>query len=185
MNNRLHRALPYAIARKAFSLRLMKIDITKKYVVSKAPFRGLGVNKQMAKLFFSNRIHKIVVDTLLLSGFVCLFFTMGKEPEFYAMGIHCVVGAAWTVLMLIHVYQHWHLVKAFTKKKVILKNKITALTIFAFILMLISIIWFTININDVSVGFHNFAHLFPVILIIHVVQKWERYISLFKKKITK
>ncbi|GHT11497.1 hypothetical protein FACS189426_13470 [Bacteroidia bacterium] len=137
----------------------------------------------MAKLFFSNRTQKGVIDILLILVLICIPFTLDDEYKtVHSWGLHCIVGIIWFLLMLIHSYQHWPLIKAFTKKKVILKNKITALTIFTFIFMIVSIVWFIFGINDASISFHRIGHIFPVIVIIHVIQKWKRLVSLFQNK---
>lgn len=132
----------------------------------------------MNGLLLSKRA-KITVDILLVAGLVSLHFAGHAETtSFYWASSHCIVGSVLSLLIIIHIIQHWRLIKAFTKKKVILKNRITALTIFCSVLMLLSIVFF---IAGIPLGrFHHvIGHVFILIVIIHAVDKSKRFISLF------
>lgn len=133
----------------------------------------------MEKIFLSKQA-KILVDILLVLGFILLRIAghVGQISAYWN-SVHCIMGIVWFSLIILHVAQHWRLIKSFTKKKVILKNKITALTIICFMLMLISIISFIVGIPLPK--FHNvIGHLFMLIVIIHTIDKSKRFIALFK-----
>lgn len=130
----------------------------------------------MKKLFLSNQ-SKLVVDILLLLGIAGLGGT-GKAWS----SVHCIGASIWILLMFIHIAQHWKLAKSLTKWSVIRKNKITAWTTLGFILMLSSVFLFAFEINDSFIVFHHIvARLFFLILIIHIVTKFKRFISMFGK----
>lgn len=132
------------------------------------------------KSVFLSRQAKILVDISLIIGFILLRLVghIGATSGSYWTSLHCIIGCVWSLLMLLHVAQHWRLIKAFTKKKVILKNKITALTIVCFTLMLLSIVFFIVGIP--LSRFHNvIGHFFVLIVIIHTISKAKRFISLF------
>lgn len=133
------------------------------------------------KSSFLSKQAKILVDISLVIGFVLLMFAghIGEISGSYWTSLHCIMGGVWSLLMILHVAQHWRLVKAFTKKKVVLKNKITALTTYCLILMLISISSFIVGMPLTK--FHNaIGHVFILIIIIHTIDKSKRFISLFK-----
>ena len=133
----------------------------------------------MENIFLSKQA-KILVDILLVLGFI-LMRIVGHVGQIsaYWNSVHCIMGVVWFSLIILHVAHHWRLIKSFTKKKVILKNKITALTIICFIMMFISIIFFMIAIPLFK--FHNvIGHLFILIVIVHTIDKSKRFVSLFK-----
>lgn len=138
----------------------------------------------MKGLFFSKQA-KILVDILLILGFIILRFAGRIAPEegAYWNSPHCIISIVWYSLMAFHVVQHWRLIRAFTKKKVIVKNKITAVTILSFLLMLVSIVALIIGMGTPALEFHNIVgHLFILIIIIHTVTKAKRFITLFNSK---
>lgn len=120
---------------------------------------------------------RIIIDILLFIGITGLGGT-GKTWS----SPHCIVGSIWLLLMLIHIAQHWQLTKSFTKWRVIRKNKITTLTTLVFVLMLSSILLFVFELKDSFMEFHHIAsRLFLLIIFIHIVHKFKRFISLFRK----
>lgn len=135
----------------------------------------------MKDLFFSKQA-KIIVDVLLLIGLILLLSVghIGPTSGDYWNSAHCIIGSALFLLMAVHVIQHWRFIKAFTKKKVILKNKVTTVTILLSALILTSILTLTI-IGTPSLKFHNvIGHIFIFIAIIHVIDKAKRFLSLFR-----
>ena len=137
----------------------------------------------MKKVLLSKQA-KIIVDILLILGPI---LSMKHDTEIsdglYWKSSHCIICILWFLMTVIHVCQHWKLIKAFTKRKVIAKNKITALTILCFILMTISVLLLMIG-NDISfLRYHNLiGHLYFLVVIIHVIQKFKRFLSFFAKK---
>jgi hypothetical protein len=130
----------------------------------------------MKKLFLSKQ-SKLVIDILLFLGIAGLSGT-GKTWS----SPHCIGASIWLLLMFIHIAQHWKLTKSLTKWGVIRKNKITALTTLGFILMLSSVVLFAFELRDSFIAFHHIAgRLFFLILIIHIVTKFKRFISMFGK----
>lgn len=130
----------------------------------------------MENVFLSKQ-SKLVVDILLFLGIAGLGGT-GKTWS----SPHCIGASIWLLLMFIHIAQHWQLTKSFTKWSVILKNKISALTTLGFVLMLSSVFLFIFELKDSFIAFHHIAgRLFFLILIIHIVTKFKRFISMFRK----
>ncbi|HAR39688.1 MAG: hypothetical protein A2W86_11015 [Bacteroidetes bacterium GWD2_45_23] len=96
---------------------------------------------------------------------------------------HGIIGIVWLLLITIHIIQHWPFIKALTKKKVFLKNKITAFTTISFILMAASILLFVIGFSSPVLRFHNvMGHFFLIIVIIHIIDKFKKLITLLINK---
>ncbi len=63
-----------------------------------------------------------------------------------------------------------------------MRNIITSLTAIAFILMTLTIVLFITKINDQLIHIHHItAHIFWAIIILHLVMKAKRFVSLLKK----
>jgi hypothetical protein len=132
------------------------------------------------KDILSNRISKAIVDILLLTGFV-LTLISSRSAESSWWSFHCIVSMIWYFLMIVHIWQHWGMTKAVFKWKVLKRNKMTFLTVVFFILMTFSIILFIADVSEQFVRIHHaFASPFRLVIIIHIVTKAKRFVSLFK-----
>ena len=138
------------------------------------------------KSVLSNQISKAVVDILLFAGiFVSIVSSRWVGSASWG-SFHCLVSMAWYTLMLVHIWQHWRLTKAFVKPKVMKRNKITFMTIIVFILMTFSIILFVFDVGEMMVKIHHdIAHIFFMVMIVHSIQKSKRFVQLFKVTGTK
>lgn len=135
----------------------------------------------MKKLFLS-RPGKAFVDVLLLIHIVIMFTCHPDMFSNYWQTSHCMAGISSSLLMIIHVWQHAPFIRALTQKKFMQKSKITALTTLCFILIIISILFFTISFTPSFLKYHHIVgHLFAVIVIIHIIQKFKRFLSFCKK----
>jgi hypothetical protein len=132
--------------------------------------------------FFSKPISKVIVDILLIAG-IFISVISSRRPDAASWGsFHCIASMAWYALMLVHIWQHWRLTKAFTKWKVIKRNIITSLTIIVFILMTISVVIFIFGTGHQSVSIHHkISHLFWAAILIHTIQKAKQLAFLLKK----
>ena len=140
-------------------------------------------NKLNFKQLFLSKQTKVVVDVLMFLALVPTISFM-HETEGHWKSAHCVFGAVLTVLMFIHMAQNWKFTKALAKKKVMKKNKITAFTTLFFILCLITIFLFAIGVfNIANLRIHNIlGKLLGLFIIIHIIQKFKRFLALFKKR---
>ena len=126
---------------------------------------------------FTSRQGKRIIDILLLLGVAGLSGT-GKHWS----SPHCIGASMWIFLMIIHIVQNWKVIKAFTSWKVVKKNKITALTILGFIFILSSVLLLGIGFNDSFILYHHIiARLFFLVIVLHIIDKFKRFISLFKR----
>ena len=124
---------------------------------------------------------KVIVDLLLLIGLV-LSIKTARNADYSWGSYHCIISWVWYALILVHIWQHWHMTKVLVKWKVMKCNIITILTVFVFILMTFSVILFVVDIDVQFVRIHHIiSHIFWAIIIIHTIQKSKRFINLFKR----
>ena len=137
----------------------------------------------MIKSIFSNRIAKITVDILLVTGIFISFSSAKFAGSASWASFHCIASMAWYALILVHIWQHWRLTKAFVKPKVMIRNKVTFMAIVAFVMMTLSVIPFVFKISDASVHrHHQIGHLFAIVMLVHTIQKTKHFAQLFKLK---
>lgn len=97
--------------------------------------------------------------------------------------IHCIVGIILVCLIAIHIWQHWKFIKVLISKKIFSKNKITTLTSIAFVLLMAGLIVFIVGFKGSTLHIHSFfAHVFAIIIIVHMLTKLKSIIPLFHKR---
>ena len=131
--------------------------------------------------FFSKPISKAIVDILLIVG-ILVSIISSRRPDAASWGsFHCIASMTWCALMLVHIWQHWRLTKAFAKPKVMKRNIITTMTIIVFIMMTVTIIIFIFDTGGRAMHIHHqIAHIFYAMMIIHAIQKSKQFVRLFK-----
>ena len=160
----------------------MRPKFGRTFAKGKSAYSKNSIAMNMKKIFLS-RQSKIVVDILMLLTFLLLIAFM-HQTDLQWKSAHCIFGLICTLLMLIHTAQHWKFTKAvITKKAVMRRNKITFLTVLNLLLLVVSVLLMIGELNVSSVMFHHgLGKLCGLILIIHIVQKFKRLLSLFKKE---
>ena len=157
------------------------LDIEKKLVRYFCVLKSKNLNYM--NRIFSKQISKAIIDVLLVAG---LFVSVlsSHHPASASWGsFHCMASMAWYALMVVHIWQHWRLTKALAKWKNMKRNIISSLTAILFILMTVSVILFIGGVNFNSLHVHHvIAHLFWMVIAIHVVTKAKSFVRLFKKK---
>lgn len=138
------------------------------------------------KKLFLSRQFKITVDILMFLS-LSIAFTSTKSDgieNIHWNSIHCISAIILTLLMLVHIVQNWRFTKSVFNKKVMKRNKITALMTYFFIPVFITILLFVFGVFSImNLGLHHLTGgLFAMFVIIHIIQKFKRFISLFKKK---
>ncbi|MDR2470310.1 MAG: hypothetical protein LBD27_07530 [Tannerella sp.] len=135
----------------------------------------------MRKIIFSNKSLILVDIVMTLELCAVLTFTEVNRTALWRSP-HCIIGAIWIATMTLHVIQHWRMVKSLTRKKILFRNKISALTTLFFVLTAVSILPVIIGINNFSGGLHGFfARVFLLFILIHIITKFKMFTRLFKK----
>ena len=129
----------------------------------------------------SKPISKAIIDIALFVGIFVSIISSRQEGAASWGSFHCIASMTWYALMLVHIWQHWKLTKAFVKPKVMWRNKITFITIIMFVLITFSIIPFVFDVNDRTVHIHHdISHVFKFVMIVHAIQKAKSFAKLFK-----
>ena len=138
--------------------------------------------QKIIKDIFFQRISKAIVDILLIIGLVLVIASSHFAKESW-LSYHCIVSMSWFALMIVHIGQHWQMTKALItlQWKALKRNKITFITLIAFILMAISVILFMVAVSDKSVHFHHaIASPFRFVIIIHTITKIKQFVACFR-----
>ena len=116
---------------------------------------------------------KIMTDIALLILLLACYIT-GETGVFEAnwsiwVSTHAIVGILMCSAMGLHVWQHWRMIKAFTKKKVILRNFITFLSIVFFVLVAFSILFMIWPTHSTLEIHHAVSILFTKLMFLHAI----------------
>ena len=134
---------------------------------------------QTKQSFLAKRPSKAIVDILLIVGLILSIVTARTACHSW-WSFHCVVSLTWYALMLIHIWQHWQMTKAllYLKWKALKRNKMTFLTLIAFVAMTFSVVIFVVEVNDKLVHVHHhIAHVFWAVIIIHTITKIKQFMT--------
>ncbi len=136
----------------------------------------------MKSLFYSPK-GRFGVDAILLLCIISalVFSDPHLAGDMHWRSSHCIICITGVGFMILHIMQHWRFIRSFTKRKVILKNKITfVVTIFS-AMMILSIIPFFFGFPEKIMRFHNIiGHIFGVLIIIHIIGKAKKFVRLLK-----
>lgn len=135
------------------------------------------------KIDFSSKWAKATIDiTMVLFFLISFFYSAVDDAENYWTSSHCILGSIWIGLMGIHLFQHGRFVLAIKKMSVVKKNKITTLTLFCYLTMIVSILLFLCEFPVCQIRFHHvIGHLLVFVVIIHLIQMWKKFIRLFPR----
>lgn len=127
---------------------------------------------------FMSRRAKSVVTTLLLAGLVLSHTKPGEGNGAFWISAHCIIGMSWFLCTLLHVWQHWGLIKALTRKRVMLRNKTTATVTVCFLLMGVSLLLLAFGTGSHVVKFHHFVgHLYVLTVVVHTFVQFKAFRS--------
>ncbi len=140
------------------------------------------------KQILLSRQARIIVDILLVIVLIITVIVSKQQVAVYDnywQSPHCLFSLLWFGLITLHAWQNWKMIKAFTRKKVIRKNKVTSLVILCYMLMLVSILTFMMDTDIFLMHFHHITgRLFMLAILIHVADKFKKFIRLFKGRKT-
>ncbi len=149
----------------------------------------------------NKKISKGLTDIVMIAGLVSCSVSTGvfekskeavrngaKIEDAFAWGsMHCVLSLVFIGLILIHLWQHKDFIWCLFTKKMFRKNKMTTLTLLVFVLTVLSIMLYLQGFTFGTLHFHSMiAHLFVLIVVIHLVLNFRKGMNLFKvRKIKK
>ncbi|MFV0397213.1 MAG: hypothetical protein ACK5JU_04255 [Bacteroidales bacterium] len=135
------------------------------------------------KIDFSAKWAKAAIDLLMILFFLLSWlYSAVDDAKNYWTTSHCTMGFVWIGLMSIHLFQHGRFALSLKKKSVVMKNKITTLTLLFYLIMIVSISLFLSGFPVYLKELHHFiGHLFVFVVIIHMIQMWKRFLKLFPR----
>jgi len=96
----------------------------------------------------------------------------GMTNVHFLSTVHCIMGMVLIGFIAIHIWQHWKQIKALLSRKFLLKNKITAFTCFAFVLLIVDLLVFIGGFTVSTLHIHSmFAHIFTFLIFIHLLTR--------------
>jgi hypothetical protein len=143
----------------------------------------------------NNKITKIIIDIFGIIAMIgCWVSTdtakvskghFGNEQDIassFSWGtLHSIVSIAFTVLLIIHLCQHWKFIKGIVKKHLYLRNKVTTITLITFVVTILSFLLFLTGFNRSLGEFHGTAaNIFLITCCIHLVFNFKKMLILFK-----
>lgn len=126
---------------------------------------------------------KAITDIILIAIMILSFVIplYGTEIEYW-QSPHCIILAGWFIVILLHIWQHWKMIKALARVNVMKRNKITVLTTIAFCFMTISIMLLIADHNHNITRYHSaIGHIFLLIVLIHFISKINRLYNMLRK----
>jgi ABC-type multidrug transport system fused ATPase/permease subunit len=95
---------------------------------------------------------------------------------------HCIISILLVAIILIHIWQHWPLIKAIVKKNLYFKNKVITMTMALFLTTVVSFTLYLSGFTMPILHFHSMiAHFFVFFAIIHLIMSWKKLLALFRK----
>ena len=128
---------------------------------------------------------KVVTDIFLILLLLACYIT-GETTVFEAnwsiwISVHAIVGIFMSLAMVLHLWQHWRMIKAFTKFKVIARNFITFLSIVFFCLLAVSILLMCWPMYSTLEIHHFIAIFFTKLMFIHAIAQFPSMMRLIRR----
>jgi len=145
----------------------------------------------------NNKIGKAITDIAMITGLLACavstsVFEEGKhalrsgaavEDVFKWGTSHCIISVVFIFIIFFHIWQNWAFIKAIVRKKLYLKNVVVTITTILFALTVVSCLFYLTGFTFSNLHFHSLiVHLFVFMVIIHLIQNFKRFISLFRRK---
>jgi hypothetical protein len=100
--------------------------------------------------------------------------------------LHSILSIVFTVMIIIHLWQHWKLIKGIIIKNLYAKNIVTSLTLLTFIVTVISFLIYFTGFSHSKGEFHGtIANIFLIAGCIHLVLNFKKMLALFEGTLIK
>jgi hypothetical protein len=148
----------------------------------------------------SNKINKGIIDLITVASMIgCWVSTdTAKGPrqsfrsELDAAGnfswgtLHSIISIVFTVMLIVHIWQHWKLIKGIIIKNLYSQNIVTSLTFLTFIVTVTSFLIYFTGFSNSKGEFHGtVANLFLITGCIHLVLNFKKMLALFEGSLIK
>jgi hypothetical protein len=99
---------------------------------------------------------------------------------------HSILSIVFTVLLVVHIWQHWKLIKLIVIKNLYSKNIVTSLTLLTFIVTVASFLIYFTGFSHSKGEFHGtVANIFLIAGCIHLVLNFKKMLALFEGSLIK
>lgn len=100
--------------------------------------------------------------------------------------LHSILSIVFTVMVIIHIWQHWKLIKGIIIKNLYSKNIVTSLTLLTFIVTVASFLIYFAGFSHSRGEFHGtVANIFLIISCVHLALNFKRMLALFEGTLIK
>ncbi|MBK7131541.1 MAG: hypothetical protein IPH69_01555 [Bacteroidales bacterium] len=95
--------------------------------------------------------------------------------------LHSIFSIVFSLLIIIHLFQHWKFIKGMVLKSLYSKNIVTTITLITFIVTVVSFLVYLTGFNDSKGEFHGtVANIFLISGCVHLVLNLKKFLSLFE-----
>ncbi len=141
-----------------------------------------------------NKISKGVIDLITIVAMIgCWASTESAEghrgqfrneqdvANSFSWGtLHSILSIIFSVMIIIHVWQHWGFIKAIIKKNLYSKNIVTTLNFLLFVVTVISFLLYLTGFSSTKGEFHGtIANIFLIAGCVHLILNFNKMLAMF------
>ena len=94
--------------------------------------------------------------------------------------LHSILSIVFTVLIVIHIWQHWKFIKGIIVKNLYSKNIVTTVTSITFVVTVVSFLLYLTGFSHSKGEFHGtVANIFLITGCVHLVLNFKKLLALF------
>jgi hypothetical protein len=94
--------------------------------------------------------------------------------------IHSILSIIFTLLIIIHVWQHWKFIKVIIVKKLYSRNIVTTISLLTFVVTVASFLLYLTGFNSSKGEFHGtIGNIFLMTCCVHLVLNFKKMLALF------
>ncbi|HEX2967542.1 MAG TPA: hypothetical protein VHO46_00460 [Bacteroidales bacterium] len=142
-------------------------------------------------------IRKVITDLLLIPFLVICFFSShvvkghrdhsanfsSGSDDFSWLTLHSISSIIFSLIIVIHILQHWAMIKGIAEKRLYSKNLTSTLTLITFVVTVLSYIVYINGFSHSKGEFHGtIANLFLIIAVVHLFLNFRKMLVLFRKR---
>jgi hypothetical protein len=142
-----------------------------------------------------SRISKGVIDLITILAMIGCWVSTDMEKEgretfrngmddvnnFSWGTLHSILSIAFSVLIIIHIWQHWKFLKGIILKNLYSKNIVTTLTFITFIVTVASFLLYLTGFTNSRGEFHGtIANIFLISGCVHLALNLKKFLAIFR-----
>ena len=105
----------------------------------------------------------------------------GAVNDFSWGTLHSILSIIFTVLIIIHIWQHWKFIKGIILKNLYSKNIVTTITLLTFVVTVFSFLLYLTGFSHSKGEFHGtIANIFLITGCVHLVLNFKKMLALFE-----